>query len=86
MEGHPFQSGLQVRGFFLRMTRCRVWDFHADKPEFLDADKNLKANKNQTDNRRKDSYKTLAHSEQIHSERRYLSTHFFVDLIRFISR
>ncbi len=32
---------------------------------------------NQTDNRRKDSYMTLAHSEQIHSARRYLSTHFF---------
>ncbi len=30
-------------GFPLRMTRCRVWDFHADMPEFLDADKNLKA-------------------------------------------
>ncbi len=30
-------------GFSLRVTRCRVWDFNADKPEFLDADKNLKA-------------------------------------------
>ena len=30
-------------GFPLRMTRCRGWDFHADKPEFLDADKNLKS-------------------------------------------
>ena len=39
---------------------------------------------NQTNNRRKDSYTTLAHSEQIHSARRYLSTHFFVDLIRFM--
>ena len=66
------------------MTRCRVWDFHADKPEFLDADKNLKSFEKQTDNRRKIHYKLLAHSEQIYSARRYLSTHFFVDLIRFM--
>ncbi len=43
MEGHPFQSGLQVVGFFLSVARCRVWDFNADKPKFLDANKNLKA-------------------------------------------
>jgi hypothetical protein len=32
----------------------------------------------QTDNRRKTHTRLLAHSEQIHSERRYLFTHFFV--------
>jgi hypothetical protein len=30
-------------GFSLRISRCRGWNFHADKPEFLDADKNLKS-------------------------------------------
>ncbi len=38
----------------------------------------------QTDNHREIYSKLLAHSEQIHSARRYLSTHFFVDLIRFM--
>ena len=51
---------------------------------FLDADKNLKSFEKQTDNRRKIHTRPLAHSEQIHSARRYLSTHFFVDLIRFM--
>ena len=38
----------------------------------------------QTDNRWEIYSKLLAHSEQIHSARRYLLTHFFVDLIRFM--
>ncbi len=65
-------------GFPLRMTRCRGKDFHADKPEFLDADKNLKSFEKQTDNRRKNHIRLLAHSEQIHSARRCLSTHFLL--------
>jgi hypothetical protein len=34
-----------ARGFgvYLRMTGCRGKDFHADKPEFPDADKNLRS-------------------------------------------
>ncbi len=72
-------------GFFLRMTRCRVWDFNADKPEFLDADKNLKAYENQTDNRTKDSYKTPS-SFWANSQCKKIFVHsfFVVDLIRFM--
>ncbi len=38
----------------------------------------------QTDNRREIYSELLAHSEQIHSARRYLSTHFFINFNWFI--
>ncbi len=45
-SSRPGRASISVRvgglGVHLRMTRCRGWDFHADKPEFPDADKNLK--------------------------------------------
>jgi hypothetical protein len=60
------------------MTRCHGKDFHADKPEFPDVDKNLNSFEKQTDNRREIYSKLLAHSEQIHSASRYLSNHFLL--------